>query len=99
MGRDQELSVFVFSQFCVIRWEGKEENEIGKCAKTGEIRVRVDPKYYRPTEVELLWGDPTKAQKQLGWKRKCSLDVLLFLFFQKLSILIYRSSLNVFAYK
>ena len=57
------------------RWEGKEENEIGKDAKTGEIRVRVDPKYYRPTEVELLWGDPTKAQKQLGWKRKVSLDV------------------------
>ena len=38
--------------------------------------MRVDPKYYRPTEVELLWGDPAKAQKQLGWKRKVSLDVI-----------------------
>jgi len=60
-----------------IVWEGKDEKEIGKDAKTGTVRVRIDPKYYRPTEVELLWGDPTKAQKQLGWKRKVSLDDLV----------------------
>lgn len=52
------------------RWEGKEENEVGICSKTGKIRVRVDPKYYRPTEVELLLGNPAKAEKVLGWKRK-----------------------------
>jgi len=53
-----------------IKWEGQEENEVGKDAKTGRILVRVDPKYYRPAEVELLLGDPTKAQTELGWDPK-----------------------------
>ncbi|RKO85420.1 GDP-D-mannose 4,6-dehydratase, partial [Blyttiomyces helicus] len=44
-----------------IVWEGKAENEIGKDAATGIVRVRIDPKYYRPTEVDILLGDPTKA--------------------------------------
>lgn len=53
-----------------IKWEGQEENEVGKDAKTGRVLVRVDPKYYRPAEVELLLGDPTKAQTELGWDPK-----------------------------
>jgi GDPmannose 4,6-dehydratase len=59
------------------RWEGKDENEVGICTKTGKTLVRVDPRYYRPTEVDLLHGDPTKAQTKLGWKRKVDFDGLV----------------------
>ena len=50
-----------------IVWSGKAEDEVGKCAKTGRELVSIDPRYYRPTEVELLIGDPTKAKEKLGW--------------------------------
>jgi GDPmannose 4,6-dehydratase len=50
-----------------IAWSGKTEDEVGKCAKTGRELVSIDPRYYRPTEVELLIGDPTKAKEKLGW--------------------------------
>src|SRR5690606_6363648 len=52
-----------------IRWEGKGVNEKGINTKTNEILVEVDEKYFRPTEVDLLLGDPSKAMKELGWKR------------------------------
>jgi len=52
------------------RWEGEGDQEIGRDAATGTIRVRVDPQYYRPAEVELLLGDPTKAKEKLGWVSK-----------------------------
>jgi GDPmannose 4,6-dehydratase len=61
----------------IYRWEGKDEEEVGKCAKTGKTLVRVDTRYYRPAEVELLHGDPTKAQEKLGWKRKVDFDSLV----------------------
>lgn len=50
-----------------IEWKGKDENEQGIDAKTGRILVKVDPRYYRPTEVEFLQGDAAKAKKILGW--------------------------------
>uniref|UniRef100_UPI00358E4CB3 GDP-mannose 4,6 dehydratase isoform X2 n=1 Tax=Myxine glutinosa TaxID=7769 RepID=UPI00358E4CB3 len=50
-----------------IVWEGKGTSEVGRCKETGEIHVRVDPKYYRPTEVELLQGDCSKAKEKLRW--------------------------------
>jgi GDPmannose 4,6-dehydratase len=50
-----------------LRWEGENENEKGIDSKTGNVLVEVDPKYYRPTEVEQLLGDPSKAKKILGW--------------------------------
>ena len=50
-----------------IAWEGEADQEKGRDRKTGEIVVEVDPKFYRPTEVELLIGDPTKAKEKLGW--------------------------------
>lgn len=59
------------------RWEGKEDNEIGICTKTGRVLVRVDPKYYRPTEVEILHGNATKAQDKLGWTRKVDFPSLV----------------------
>ncbi len=55
-----------------LRWEGKEADEKGIDAKTGNVLVEVDPKYYRPAEVETLLGDPTKAMKVLGWKATTS---------------------------
>lgn len=50
-----------------IYWEGKNESERGYNAETGECIVAVDPRYYRPAEVETLLGDPTNAKKKLGW--------------------------------
>lgn len=50
-----------------LRWEGEGVDEKGYCAETGRCLVEVDPRYFRPTEVELLIGDPTKAREKLGW--------------------------------
>lgn len=60
-----------------VAWEGAGDKEIGKDAATGNIIVRIDPKYYRPAEVDLLVGDATKASKLLKWKPKCSFDDLV----------------------
>ena len=53
-----------------IRWEGRGVDEKGYCAETGRCLVEVDPRYFRPTEVDLLIGDPGKAHQQLGWKHE-----------------------------
>ena len=50
-----------------INWSGAGVEEKGTCAATGKVLVEVDPRYFRPTEVELLIGDPTKAKEKLGW--------------------------------
>ena len=55
-----------------IEWRGKGIEEKGYDAKTGRMLVDVDPLYFRPAEVELLWGDAAKAERELGWKRKVS---------------------------
>ncbi len=60
-----------------IVWEGSDLNEIGRRADTGEIVIRIDPKYFRPTEVEELLGDSTKVRKELGWEPKTSLEELI----------------------
>ncbi|MBC7466785.1 MAG: GDP-mannose 4,6-dehydratase [Bdellovibrio sp.] len=60
-----------------IRWEGKDDNEKGYDAKTSELIVAVDPKYYRPAEVDLLWGDASLIEKELGWKAQTSLKDLV----------------------
>lgn len=59
-----------------LTWEGEGVEEKGRCAKTGKVLVEVDPRYFRPTEVELLIGDPTKAQTKLGWKHETSVREL-----------------------
>jgi GDPmannose 4,6-dehydratase len=59
-----------------LRFEGKEENEIGIDVDTGKVLVRVNPKFYRPAEVELLIGNPQKAKEVLGWESKTSLEQL-----------------------
>lgn len=53
-----------------IVWEGKDENETGKDAKTGELLVKVNPAFFRPAEVDMLIGDYSKAKRELGWEPK-----------------------------
>lgn len=55
-----------------LRWEGEGVDERGYCMETGKCLVEVDPRYFRPTEVELLIGDPTKAREKLGWLHETS---------------------------
>ena len=57
-------------------WKGKGVDEIGYCAASGRELVKIDPKYFRPTEVELLIGDPTKAKEKLGWVPKTTMQSL-----------------------
>jgi len=60
-----------------IRWEGKAEDEKGYDSETGNLIVAVDPRYFRPTEVETLLGDPTKAKEKLGWEPKITLKEMV----------------------
>ena len=53
-----------------IEWRGEAEKEEGVDKNTGEVRVRINPEFYRPAEVDLLLGDPSAAEKELGWTRK-----------------------------
>lgn len=55
-----------------IVWSGKGTDEVGKDKKTGDVLVRIDPRYFRPTEVDLLIGDPTKVREKLGWSHTTS---------------------------
>lgn len=59
-----------------LAWEGEGENEVGRRADTGAAVVRVDPRYYRPTEVDLLLGDASKAERDLGWRPETTVDAL-----------------------
>jgi GDPmannose 4,6-dehydratase len=59
-----------------LRFEGDEQNEVGIDIKTGKTLVRVNPKFYRPAEVDLLIGDPAHAKAKLGWEPKTSLEQL-----------------------
>lgn len=60
-----------------IKWDGSGVNEIGYNAKTGQALIFIDEKYYRPTEVEVLHGDSTKARNILGWEPKTSFVKLI----------------------
>lgn len=60
-----------------IDWKGQGVDEIGFNAKTGEEIVKVDPRYFRPTEVEQLLGDPTKAKQKLGWQHRVTFTQLV----------------------
>jgi GDPmannose 4,6-dehydratase len=60
-----------------LRWEGHGIDERGVEEKTGKVRVLVDQRYFRPAEVELLWGDPSKATEMLGWRPKTSIRELI----------------------
>lgn len=60
-----------------ISWEGEGVNEVGKDKATGKILVKVNPEFFRPAEVEVLLGNPAKAESELGWKREISFAELV----------------------
>ena len=59
-----------------LEWNGSEENETATDKVTGKMLVKVNPKFYRPAEVELLIGNPQKAKDELGWEPRCTLEEL-----------------------
>ncbi len=59
-----------------LNWQGQAEAETGHDARTGQLRVRVNPRLYRPCEVDILQGNPAKARKQLGWEPRIDLAEL-----------------------
>ncbi len=75
-GETYSVREFVESAFeqigRTIEWKGEGAEEKGFDAKSGDVLVEVDPRYFRPTEVDLLLGDPSKAHRVLGWKHKTS---------------------------
>lgn len=60
-----------------IKWEGEGLNETGKDADSGKVLVRINPKYFRPTEVDVLLGDATKAKEKFGWKPTITFEELV----------------------
>jgi len=60
-----------------IEWEGTGVDEVGKNKANGDVLVKINPKFYRPTEVELLLGDPTKAKTVLKWQHRYTFDQLV----------------------
>ena len=67
----KQFAEFAFNEIGInIIWQGQGIDEVGLDAKTGEVLVKVNPRFFRPTEVELLLGNPSKAEEVLGWKRK-----------------------------
>ncbi len=74
----REFVELAFSRLgMTIEWRGNAENERGICKETGKTVVAVSPEFYRPTEVDLLIGNPAKAEKILGWKAKTNLEKLV----------------------
>jgi len=75
-GESHSVREFVEQAFaCVgrtIAWQGKGRDEVGVDTKTGRVLVRVDRRYFRPTEVDVLQGDPSKARRVLGWRHRTS---------------------------
>ena len=60
-----------------IRWQGEGRDEVGIDSSTGDILVQIDPRYFRPTEVDFLLGDPTKAREELGWRHSTSFEDMI----------------------
>jgi GDPmannose 4,6-dehydratase len=59
-----------------LAWEGEKASEVGRNRETGKTLIKIDPIYYRPTEVDILMGDPAKAKAKLGWEPKVKFDEL-----------------------
>ena len=80
-GRTHSIREFVqlaFKEIAIdLDWQGSGIEEKGIDRKTGKVRVEISPKYFRPAEVDLLWGDPAKARTKLGWEAKTTLEELV----------------------
>lgn len=74
----RDFTTWAFAEAGItLEWKGENEAEKGYDAKTGAVRVEVDPNYYRPTEVDLLVGDATKAKEKLGWQPTYTVKALV----------------------
>ena len=74
----REFAELSFAELGInVDWEGENEKEIGINSQTGDTIVKIDPKYYRPTEVDTLLGDASKAKNILGWEVKTSFNDLV----------------------
>jgi len=74
----REFAEEAFKQINIeLEWSGKGVNEVGKDSKTGKILVEVDPRYFRPTDVDFLVGDASKAKEKLGWQPKVKFEELV----------------------
>jgi len=80
-GETHPVKEFVERSFGVVgitvKWQGSGTDEVGIDTESGKVVVRVDPMYFRPAEVELLHGNPAKAEKKLGWKRSVDFPTLV----------------------
>ena len=80
-GRTETVRRFVELAFAEldreIIWQGEGVEEVGRDSTTGDVLVEIDPAYFRPTEVDLLIGDPSKAREKLGWEAKINLEALV----------------------
>ena len=80
-GETRSVREFVEEAFAQVGkeivWRGSGVDEKGLDARSGRILVKIDPRYFRPTEVDLLVGDSTKAREKLGWRHKVSFDALV----------------------
>lgn len=80
-GETHSVREFVEKAFAhigvALSWKGKGVDEEGVDSASGRVLVKIDPRYFRPTEVDLLLGDPSKAHSKLGWHHKMSFDDLV----------------------
>ena len=80
-GESHSVREFVERAFAhigrTVAWRGQGLDEVGVDAKSGEILVKIDPRYFRPTEVDALLGDPRKANQRLGWRPAIGFDELV----------------------
>ncbi len=80
-GKTHSVREFVERAFGEVQrkivWEGEGTDEVGRDARTGQTLVAIDPRYFRPTEVDLLLGDATKAREALGWQPEVGFDRLV----------------------
>lgn len=74
----REFAELAFARVGItVNWEGEGIDEVGKDAKTGKVIVKISKKYFRPAEVDVLLGNPAKADKELKWERKISFNELV----------------------
>ena len=80
-GETHSVREFIEKAFLIagynIQWEGFGIEEKGICTKTKDVLVKIDPYYFRPTEVDILHGDPSKAHKKIGWRANTNFDELV----------------------
>ena len=80
-GQQHSVREFVNASFDALDfdvvWEGKGLKEVAKDKHTGKVLLKINPEFYRPSEVDSLVGDPTKAKEKLGWKHRYTFDELV----------------------